>query len=136
MGVMLAHELKSHFMDELDNYELILPIPIHKSKIATRGYNQSDFIAEGLSKALQIDFDCENLIRTRKTSTQTKKSKIQRWENVDNIYKLLNPASVKNKSVILIDDVVTTGATIGTAIDLLEKIGVKNVFVACLATER
>lgn len=113
IGTIYGEELhKSGVMDDLD---LIIPIPLHKNKLKLRGYNQSEWFAKGLSKSLNTSLDPQLFERISDTATQTKKKKYQRWENVEGIFKLNNTEKLINKHVLLVDDVITTGATIEAA---------------------
>jgi ComF family protein len=96
--------------------DAIVPVPLHRSKFAQRGYNQSEMIAKGLSKAMGIPVDTRSLVRASKTETQTKKSKTERWENVKSVFEMQQPLSGK---LILVDDVITTGATLEACIRIL-----------------
>jgi ComF family protein len=109
MGRLLGIELASTPFSSAD---LILPIPLHKKKRRMRGYNQCDSIASGLSKILGIPWHAGYLIRSSVSSTQINRSRIQRWTNVDGIFKVKKPDDVSGKHIILVDDVVTTGATL------------------------
>lgn len=113
IGVMYGKELYQKGVT--DNIDLIIPIPLHKKKLKSRGYNQSDWFARGLSESISKPIDRTYLERTSYTSTQTRKNKYQRWENVEGIFNCLKPEELKNKHVLLVDDVVTTGATIEAA---------------------
>ena len=80
-----------------------------------RGFNQSEWFAKGLAKELQKPMDIISFERRQETSTQTKKKKYQRWENVEGIFGLKDAAALINKHILLVDDVITTGATIEAA---------------------
>lgn len=97
------------------NIDIIIPIPLHKKKLKSRGYNQSEWFARGLSDSISKPLDTTYLERTSFTSTQTRKNKYQRWENVEGIFNCLKPEELKHKHILLVDDVVTTGATIEAA---------------------
>ena len=105
MGIEL---LKTDFKQA----ELIVPIPLHKKKQMKRGFNQSELIARGLSESLKIPVVTECLVRTVHSDTQTRKSRYDRWKNVEKIFTISQPELFTNKHILLIDDVVTTGATI------------------------
>ena len=92
--------------------DIIIPIPLHIEKLRKRGYNQSDHFAKGLSNSLQIPWSNSLIQRKIFTETQTGKNRIERWENVDDIFEFNNQDFYKNKHIILVDDVITTGATI------------------------
>jgi ComF family protein len=135
----LGEEVGKHFgydLAEAENFseiDVIIPIPLHPKKLKKRGYNQSEWIAKGLSSGLKKPVDNNNLIRVVETSTQTKKSRFERWKNVEGIFKVQQPDLLKNKHVLLVDDVVTTGSTLeACAVELL-KIPEIKISIATLA---
>lgn len=93
-------------------FDLILSVPLHPSRLRSRGYNQSDQWARGLSETTGVPFDAEVLSRVRNTRTQTTRSKLSRWENVREVFAVTKPDKVAGKKILLVDDVVTTGATL------------------------
>lgn len=111
-------EIGIHYGLELKNTapfsaaDVIVPVPLHKSKQRKRGYNQSEFFATGLSKSMGIPTDFLSLYRARSTETQTRKSRYERYENVDSIFQLRENHTLKDKHVLLVDDVITTGSTL------------------------
>ncbi|NJL13383.1 MAG: ComF family protein [Microscillaceae bacterium] len=113
--------------------ELILPIPLHPLKQRKRGYNQSDGIADGLSQALQIAWHPQILRRESYTLSQTQKNKMERWENVKGIFAVAEPAMVAQKHILLVDDVLTTGATLEAAGRALVEVRARAVSVLTLA---
>ncbi|TNF27327.1 MAG: ComF family protein, partial [Bacteroidetes bacterium] len=110
LGVAFGHILKekSWFTDA----DFIIPMPLHPAKEARRGYNQSNYIADGLSEVLQIPVQSSKIRRVKMTDSQTKRSRYQRSENVDEVFKVNDQAGLIGKNVILVDDVVTSGATL------------------------
>lgn len=119
--------------DYVNEFDLILPVPLHKAKQRKRGYNQSDFITEGIATVLQTEWSKDILKRVVNTQTQTKKSRLERFHNTESIYAIINAASIEGKRVLIVDDVITTGATVSQCADLLLKAGCKEVSVAALA---
>jgi ComF family protein len=113
--------------------DVIVPIPIHPKKKAKRGYNQSEAIGRGLAKSMKKPLDTQSFIRTVNTSTQTKKSRYSRWENVAEIFFVKHPENLENKHILLIDDVITTGATIESAAHCLLEVNNTKISIACLA---
>jgi ComF family protein len=131
LGRMLGETIKSAPDFEID---MIVPVPLHPKKLQKRGYNQSEWIAKGVAAALQKPMDTEHLIRVIENPTQTKKGVYERWENASGIFALTNPHFFEGKRLLLVDDVITTGATIEACADtLLEAAGVK-ISVASLAS--
>lgn len=126
MGKMFASELKDiGFSNTID---LIVPVPLHQKRHKERGYNQSNSIALGMSEILSIPINTSSVIRSIYTNTQTRKDKIHRYENVNQIFKLLDPTAFENKHILLIDDVITTGATIESL--AMELVSVNNITIS------
>ena len=92
--------------------DIIIPVPLHPTKERKRGYNQSALFAEGLGEALNVPWSRDILIREVFTPTQTSKSRIDRFQNVVNAFSLKKPEAIEGKHVLLVDDVITTGATL------------------------
>ncbi|RYE25794.1 MAG: ComF family protein [Sphingobacteriales bacterium] len=95
--------------------DFIIPIPLHKDKQNLRGYNQAELIANGMSDVLSIPVDTATLYRTRNTETQTQKSREERIQNMEDAFSVHNTGKLVDKHVLLIDDVLTTGATLEAA---------------------
>lgn len=124
MGRYMASELlASGFFQGID---CIIPIPLHKQKQRIRGYNQSEWIARGISVVTGIPINTEAVIRRKNTETQTRKSVFGRWENVEGIFELHDVESLAGKHILIIDDVLTTGATtVACASCLMEIEGIR-----------
>lgn len=109
-GNRLAHFIKNE--DFVKNADFIIPVPLHKTKLRKRGYNQSAEICKGLSEVLRIPVSENNLLRITNTQTQTRKKRFERWTNVSTNFIIKNPEFYEGKNLLLVDDVFTTGATI------------------------
>ncbi|HBE41010.1 MAG TPA: hypothetical protein DDW27_07375 [Bacteroidales bacterium] len=126
-GLMLFN---SGFTGDID---MIIPVPLHPVKERIRGFNQSFLISQGISSATGLPVDSGSLVRVIRTATQTKRSRYDRWKNVEGTFMVTDPCSVRGKHILLIDDVITTGSTIEScAVELLRSEGVR-VSVAALA---
>jgi ComF family protein len=123
---LLEAEYKSSF-------DLIIPVPLHSSRRKIRGYNQSEEFGKGLAQMLEIPCDDTYMKRDARTETQTHKSKLSRWENVSNIFKVIAPGSIIQKRILLVDDVVTTGATLEACGQALLNAGCCELSIACIA---
>ncbi len=110
LGLWYGNDLKEGGL--ADAFDLIVPVPLHKSKLRKRGYNQSDSFAKGLSIALDVPWESKIISRTQKSETQTRKGRMERWQNVAHIFKLTDATAVAGKRILLVDDVLTTGATL------------------------
>lgn len=93
-------------------FDCVMPVPLHKSRLRSRGYNQSDHFAMGLAAALGVSCETGALIRTRANETQTRKSRQERWQNVEGLFEATDMAAIENKHILLVDDVLTTGSTL------------------------
>ena len=133
LGVILGNWFGVDLLESPIHPDIILPVPLHRKKFKIRGYNQSDCIAQGISESMRISWDHKALSRTIFTKTQTKKSRIDRWKNVDSIFRINDPAIVANKKVLLVDDVLTTGATLGSLASILSNAGTSEIYIATLA---
>lgn len=110
LGELLGYELKPHSWAR--QLQGVIPVPLHPRKEAARGYNQSLLIAEGLARVLGIPCLAGVLLRTRATESQTLKNRQERMENVSGAFRVVREDRVKGKHVLLVDDVLTTGATL------------------------
>lgn len=130
-GRMIASELiSSGFFKGID---VIVPVPLHPRKLKRRGYNQSEWIARGVSLVSGIPLDTISVIREKYTDTQTHKSSYERWENVEGIFILNKPQSLYGAHILIIDDVLTTGSTITACADVFQKIENVRISVLTLA---
>lgn len=131
LGRVYAEDLeKSGFSDHFD---AILPVPLHQSKQKKRGYNQSEEFARGLGNRLQKPVLTSVLIRSKPTETQTKKTRIKRWQNVADVFKVADANPIVNRKLLLVDDVITTGATLEACGQPLLEAGCSALSVAGIA---
>lgn len=130
LGRMFGYELNGSCFDEA---EIIIPVPLHTAKKRIRGYNQSETIAEGLSETMQKPVLNDVLLRYVYTQTQTKKSLEERRKNVNEAFRVSHPELIKNKHVLLVDDVITTGSTLVACANELLKIEGVTVSVIAIA---
>lgn len=130
LGRLLGIELAGSPYTSAD---MILPVPLHRKKYKQRGYNQCHPIAEGLSESLRIPWHSDHLIRPSTSLSQTVGSRLERWSNVDGIFEVKDPGKISGKHIILVDDVVTTGATLDACATSLLSHDKVRVSVATLA---
>ncbi len=130
LGKMYGEDLRLNLSVRPD---MIIPVPLHPRKFRKRGFNQSEWIARGLSESLEVPVDPSIVIRNTFTSTQTKKSKVNRWENVGKVFEVVNPERLPGSRVMLVDDVLTTGATLGSLAVQISAYGVEEIYVVAIA---
>lgn len=114
--------------------DVICPVPLHPQKEKKRGYNQSWWIASGIARQMQKELSDNNLKRVTATETQTRKSRFERWTNVEGIFELCNPEAFSGKHILLVDDVVTTGSTLEACAQAILSQTNARVSIATLAT--
>ena len=120
----------SGFTKDID---LIIPVPLHPTKERIRGFNQSETISMGIAAATLLPVDVKTLARIMASPTQTKRSRYERWTNVEGIFKVTDSQTIIGKHVLLVDDVITTGSTIESCTNELLKIEGVKVSVVALA---
>jgi len=130
IGEAYGQELQQAGYDQ--QYNLIVPVPLHASRKHKRGYNQSEEFASGLSKSLNIPFS-DALLRATKTETQTRKTKLKRWQNVSEVFQVKELDQIRNQDILLVDDVITTGATIEACAQALLTEGCSSISIASIA---
>lgn len=135
IGQFLGRLYGSEISETVNNqqFDLIIPVPLHKARQRRRGYNQSEHFSIGLSKILEIPVDSISLIRSFKSQTQTNKNRQERWDNVKDIFHVKNPERVKDKRILLTDDVMTTGATLEACAQKLYSAGASEITIATIA---
>jgi ComF family protein len=135
IGVRLGRELGRQFInsEHFNGIQGIIPIPLHKHKERIRGYNQSAMFAQGLSDALQLPMWPHLLQRPTFTGTQTKKKRLERFENVNSVFFTPKPEMLKGCHILLVDDVLTTGATLEAAAQTLLEAGAEKISMATIA---
>jgi ComF family protein len=114
-------------------FDLIVPVPLHRRKLARRGYNQADAFAQGLAITLPCPWSAAALRRTEHTASQTRKSRTERWQNVSTVFEVTNPQEVAGRHILLVDDVLTTGATLEACGAALLAAGARQVSIATIA---
>jgi ComF family protein len=123
LGRLMGDALKK---SERFNADVLIPLPLFPIKERKRGYNQSTLLCEGIAEHLHIPILQNVITRPQHTETQTKKGRIERWKNMEGKFVLANPAAIEGKHVLLVDDVITTGATLeACGSELLKADGIK-----------
>lgn len=132
MGRVMGTEmLDSGFYNGID---FILPVPLHKNRLRDRGYNQSELLARGISDITSVPVVVDALTRKYNNATQTHKSAFERWKNAEGLFEITeNAHSLSGRHILLIDDVLTTGATISACLDALKTVDSIKISVVTLA---
>lgn len=132
-GQLLAQEIKNS--PYLQDVEVLIPVPLHPRKLKIRGYNQSEIICNGIQQTIpHLNVYTNVLIRSTFTETQTKKSTWERYQNVKEVFSLQNAEKIRNKHVLIIDDVITTGSTVEACAKMVTAIEGTRVSFASVAS--
>ncbi len=110
LGRLMGQQLKQS--DRFSDIDALVPLPLYPEKEKSRGYNQANLLCMGMAETLQIPVLTNSIIRTHHTETQTKKGRVDRWLNMENKFEIADEDLLKNKHLLLVDDVVTTGSTL------------------------
>ncbi|MCT4639936.1 MAG: ComF family protein [Bacteroidales bacterium] len=132
LGELLGSQIKEAY--RFRGIDAIIPVPLHKKKLLKRGFNQSYLISKGINISTGIPVETNLLLRVKNTESQTKKSRTERCDNVKKAFAVNNNNRWENKHFIIIDDVITTGATLESCITELLSIKGAKVSVASIAT--
>ena len=131
IGRIFAERLQNN--PYLNDVTTIIPVPLHPQKQQLRGYNQSELFAEGMNEILKVDLMTNVISRDINTETQTRKTRTERWENVGKAFTIKKPKSLEQKHILLIDDVLTTGATLEACAQTILSTSNCKVSVATIA---
>ncbi len=127
MGQTVLDTARFHPIDAL------VPLPMYAAKERQRGYNQATILCRGMAEVLQLPVDTQHIIRQRHTQTQTRKQRTGRWQNVEGSFAVTNPAALAGKHLLLVDDVVTTGATLDACGHVIRQVPGTILSIASLA---
>lgn len=131
LGKLLANQIENHPI--LSTVDAILPVPLHPKRLKQRGYNQAECFAEGIAEILDISVCTNLLMRQKETTTQTRKTREQRWQNVSEAFVATDAVEYQGKHFLLVDDVLTTGATLEACAQAILKIPQAKVSIAVIA---
>ena len=110
LGRLMGNDLQQ--TNRFKNIDALIPLPLFPAKEKRRGYNQATVLCEGIAELMNIEILRDVIIRIQHTETQTKKGRMERWQNMEGKFDLLKPEKIQHKHVLLVDDVITTGATL------------------------
>ena len=131
--ILQNHEKMSRL---LEKYDIIIPVPMYSKKEKLRGYNQTALIAKEIAKAYQnLIYDGKSLQKIKDTKMQSSLNKKQRKNNIKNAYNVINQQKIKNKKIVLLDDIYTTGATANECSKMLKQAGAKEILVVTIAKD-
>jgi ComF family protein len=135
IGIRLGQIIGTALLDRHTEFDIIVPVPLHRVKLRERGYNQSELIAQGISSLLHKPVVAGCLRRTKNTASQTTLSVEDRRQNMQNAFIILpkKEQCVTSKICLLVDDIITTGATIKACIAALRKAGAARIIVVSSA---
>lgn len=126
-----------HSSDIYSTVDIIIPVPLHPFRLLQRGYNQSEYIAQGMAHHMGIKVDSSILYRSRYTLAQARKSSVERWEGGHGLFAVKHAEAIRGKHILLVDDVYTSGATIFRCVEAIHRAQIDcKISVVALATPR
>ena len=131
LGKWLGNELKT--IDAYKHVDVVIPVPLHKNKLRKRGYNQVEKFGKEIAQCLDVPYIDSVLIKTTSTKTQVFKERIARWNNNNEVFSITNLDIITNKHILLVDDIITTGATIEACTTELVKASNVKISLATMA---
>lgn len=131
LGNWLGNELKD--IEHYKSVDVVIPVPLHKNKFRKRGYNQVTKFGQQIAEALEARYEDEVLLKVTNTNSQTIKNRLSRWNNTDELFAIKNPEFLENKHILLVDDIITTGATLEACISVLNHVQNIKISVATIA---
>lgn len=132
MSQLVFSFLKAYQID-IGHYDVLVPVPLHPTRYRERGYNQAELIASVISQTLAIPLLPQNLLRCRHTQNQARIGRKERWTNIQGAFTIRHSKKFLNRRVLLIDDLLTTGATASEAARVLKETGAARVDVVTVA---
>lgn len=131
LGKLMGQKLANSKLYE--NVDVLIPLPLHPKKLHKRGYNQAQLLCEGIQSVWDKPIINNAIFRRYNTKTQTKKSRIDRWKNMEDVFLIKNEGLIANKHILLIDDVITTGASIEAFYQAIKNIANIKISICTLA---
>ena len=124
-----------NFVENIKRYDIIVPVPLSKTREKTRGYNQSELIAEHISYTIKIKMDKKCLKKVKNIVAQSTLNKEERQNNIAGAYVINNSKNIQNKNILIVDDIYTTGSTANECSKILKQEGAKNIGVLTIAKD-
>jgi len=135
LGVFIGQKLGNILINSavFNDIDIIVPVPLHLKKLKTRGFNQSTCIANGISAAINKPVIESAVIRIIDSNTQTRKNRINRWQNVKDVFEVAETNMLSRKNILVVDDVITTGSTLEALVQKMHKEAEAKFYIASLA---
>ncbi len=131
LGNWLGGELKT--LESYKNIDAVIPVPLHKNKLKKRGYNQVAMFGQQVAEALNANYLDDVLLKVTNTKSQVNKKRLARWNNNEELFTLENEMKIENKHILIVDDIITTGATLEACISVLNQAKNIKISIATMA---
>lgn len=131
LGIWVGEILKNN--KNFSYIDIVIPIPLHKKRLQKRGYNQVAGFGKEIAKKLDAEFCDTCLIKVKASKQRALKKRISRWENMSQSFLLKNESYLKNKNILIVDDILTTGATLEACVNCISQTNIKSVSITTMA---
>lgn len=131
LGNWLGAELKE--TNDYNAIDIVIPVPLHKKKLKSRGYNQVEKFGQQIAKALNADYIDDVLVKVTNNKSQSTKGRLARWNNNEELFTIQNKTKIENKHILIVDDIITTGATLEACISVLNQANNIKISIATMA---
>lgn len=131
LGRWLGEEITA--TGDYKDVDIVIPVPLHRKKLKIRGFNQVEGFGKEIAKALEVPYKDDVLLKKSFSTTQTLKERLSRWGNIQETFVLTNAGTISNKHVLLVDDIITTGATLEACAQTLQQVPKLRISIATMA---
>lgn len=131
LGDWLGNELKT--CEGYNKIDIVIPVPLHDKKLKTRGYNQVAKFAQQIAKSLNVQYVDDALLKVTNTTSQVNKKRFARWNHNEELFTLKNSKAIEGKHILLVDDIITTGATLEACTQVLNQSKNIKISIASMA---
>ncbi|WP_417885298.1 ComF family protein [Zunongwangia sp.] len=131
LGTWVGEILKEN--EDFLDIDVVIPVPLHRKRLGERGYNQVDGFGKKIAEKLNAEFYDKNLLKIKASKQRALKKRISRWENMAQSFIIKDASALENKNILLVDDILTTGATLEACVNCISKTNIKSISITTMA---